>query len=775
MKSPATTALLADEKPARAAAAPKYSTANADGIFEDAEQIYLPMSAGNICHFLLAAVPAGFIPGFRFFMRSPKNRTESLPRKDGGAKRQREAALADCVSAAMAFFSDHHSAVERIWDWAAMNLPADWIDYLRADIGVSSVLAKMKAAKVETPAAPVAAAPATAPVDPFADGVLHLGAISLTPGSGADYVPTRPHYAEIPVADITPNPANPRKDRKPEDVAELAASIAAAGLLQPIAVRDMGTSTPVPNGRGELVSQKRYQLIFGEGRLLAHQALKRELIEAKVYTGVDAAQVLAFALVENLQRRDMNALDEAEGFAALSRLGWTPARMAEQTGKDKRTIRRSLALMKLPDQVRELLRSQKLSPRQARELTRWVVPPGFVDEQKEKAFTARPEVCVAIAAAAVAYRISSDELAAESIPHGAIGWLLQTKLLHRVPAEYWQANLPALDSDFVQVGQAFFCWSAEKWKAHKKQIDSDNRAAADAAREKAEAKVRNKVSVPVAELARGKVAVVELHGDEAKYADYLPDGACSTAIAANGAEVVVCLRPADLRKLKDAEGGALAKDREDKVGQARIRATAKLKKLRKVGPREMALLMECSMGSYAPDSGFDESAFEEQGIRAKKLKDGDFLGTGRAYLSCYTAEEQVRLYFQTLLLLAEDKFLLDLLRWILETDKLGLIEEDKREHVKLLERLSAELWPRLEAGVKVEYHGGNGREIGTIVTVKKYESKMGPWQPSWNATTLPVEFAGRAGAIAAVSIEALKPFLAGADPSPAAAPKKSRR
>lgn len=702
MKSAATAALTADEpKPAAA----KYHTPNAEGIFEDAEQIFVPLPAGNICHFLIANTERGWVPGFKLFTRQPRNLTEHLPKRTDATYDERWGALEYCVVLALKFFAEHQGPRDIVEKWwaaqcgeavrpAAEEDPADEI----SERDTSSVpltsenwsLARLSAAKdaeleqlAESASDPDLAEAARSELT-YRAQMRHVadGATEAEPVPAAT-IPPRPHYAEISLEEIEANPDNPRRSREQSDIDELANSIKANGLLQPIALRDMG------EGREGKPDTKRYQIIFGEGRWLAHKQLGLPAIEAKVYAGVDSATVLAFALVENLQRRDMNAVDEAEGFAELARLGWTPARMSEQTGKTTRTIRRALALMKLPETVRGMVREGELSARQARELGRWVVPAGFEDGAKDEGFVARPRVCEIIAdiAAKSNCNISSDDLA-KGVPMEAIGGLTAEKLIVEIPEKYL-GRQPA-ELVVFQAGGGTFTFDVDGWKDAKKKIDADDREAAAERAEKAKKRVEtateSRVSVPLSALKASKAEHVVLTGDLEIYADHLPEAIVATGIdPVTKAEVLVCTQPEKLKALQTAEAAALTEDRDAKIAAAQENAHTKLKKLKKIGPREMALVIA------AGSAHIDADTFKKQGLRAPAGWARHLDGTALApLLAKFDPLDQARVVLEGLLETSGAEP--EVLRWILEVPKLGLIEEDAREREKLIKRLASEIF-----------------------------------------------------------------------------------
>src|SRR5438445_7019768 len=161
---------------------------------------------------------------------------------------------------------------------------------------------------------------------------------------------------ELAVADIRPNPYQPRRDVDPAALEELTASIRKAGLLQPVVVRQ----APGNNGG--------FELIAGERRLRACQALGWEKIPA-VKREVDDRTVLTLALVENLQRDDLSPVDEARGYERLiAEFNLTQQDVAEAVGRDRSTVANALRLLRLPAAVLGLLHEGRLSVGHARAL-----------------------------------------------------------------------------------------------------------------------------------------------------------------------------------------------------------------------------------------------------------------------------------------------------------------------------------------------------------------------------------------------------------------------
>ncbi|MDP9277881.1 MAG: ParB/RepB/Spo0J family partition protein [Gemmatimonadota bacterium] len=152
----------------------------------------------------------------------------------------------------------------------------------------------------------------------------------------------------IPISQIGRNPFQPRREFNSDEMAELQESLKASGLLQPITVR----RRPGKDG---------FELIAGERRLRAATKLGWKEIPA-IIKEIDDKTVLTLALVENLQRTDLNPIEEGEGYYRLSHeFGLTQLQIAETVGKDRTTIANMLRLLQLPDTVRRLLQDGQLT------------------------------------------------------------------------------------------------------------------------------------------------------------------------------------------------------------------------------------------------------------------------------------------------------------------------------------------------------------------------------------------------------------------------------
>lgn len=158
----------------------------------------------------------------------------------------------------------------------------------------------------------------------------------------------------LKISEIEPNRSQPRKEFDEQALGELAESISAHGLLQPLLVR------PLPLGGYEIVAgERRYRACRMAG-LTEVPVIIRELTES---------ETMELALIENLQREDLTPLEEAEGYAVLlNEHNFTQEEIAQSMGKSRPAVANALRLLKLPESVRELLRDGSISAGHARAL-----------------------------------------------------------------------------------------------------------------------------------------------------------------------------------------------------------------------------------------------------------------------------------------------------------------------------------------------------------------------------------------------------------------------
>lgn len=172
-----------------------------------------------------------------------------------------------------------------------------------------------------------------------------------------------PGIGDVSISQIRPNPFQPRTEFDPHALDELKRSITENGLITPVTVRPFNSA---------------YQLIAGERRLRAVQELGYESIPAYILDVREDAQMLELALIENVQRENLNPIEEALGYQRLiddCRL--TQEQVAQKVGKDRVTITNSLRILRLPEVIRESVRKGEISAGHARALL------GVADKQDQ--------------------------------------------------------------------------------------------------------------------------------------------------------------------------------------------------------------------------------------------------------------------------------------------------------------------------------------------------------------------------------------------------------
>lgn len=204
----------------------------------------------------------------------------------------------------------------------------------------------------------------TVPNRPMRRGLSALMAdVGVTPGDAA---PTsRGGERFLAIEKLHPNPDQPRRQFQEETLSDLAASIAQRGIIQPLIVR------PHPERPGE------YQIVAGERRWRAAQRAGLHDVPV-IQRDLDDTEVLEVAIIENIQRSDLNAIEEAVGFRQLmEKFGHTQEQLSEVLGKSRSHIANLMRLLKLPESVQDHLRDGTLSAGHARALINSADPVGL--------------------------------------------------------------------------------------------------------------------------------------------------------------------------------------------------------------------------------------------------------------------------------------------------------------------------------------------------------------------------------------------------------------
>ncbi len=186
--------------------------------------------------------------------------------------------------------------------------------------------------------------------------VLGRGLGALIPQKAAEPAPRPPAagLAQIPIEQIQPNPYQPRRTFNEASIDELARSVREHGIVQPLVVMRVGD---------------KYKLIAGERRFRAAQKAGLATVPVVVKDALKSGDALQIALVENIQREDLNPMEEANAYHQLhDEFGMTQEEIAKRVGKERSTVANFLRLLKLPAAVKELLATGQLSMGHARAL-----------------------------------------------------------------------------------------------------------------------------------------------------------------------------------------------------------------------------------------------------------------------------------------------------------------------------------------------------------------------------------------------------------------------
>ena len=176
------------------------------------------------------------------------------------------------------------------------------------------------------------------------------------PGAMQKPLPSHGEQRMIPVDRISPSPFNPRKSFPETELEELANSIREKGLVQPIVLRPVGAGG------------QHYEIVAGERRWRAAQRVSLHVVPAIVRALTDQ-EALELAIIENVQRSDLNAIEEAAGYRELvERFGYTQEELSQIIGKSRSHLANTMRLLKLPDGVQSLVRDGQLTAGHARAL-----------------------------------------------------------------------------------------------------------------------------------------------------------------------------------------------------------------------------------------------------------------------------------------------------------------------------------------------------------------------------------------------------------------------
>jgi len=372
----------------------------------------------------------------------------------------------------------------------------------------------------------------------------------------------------LPIALIDSSPLNPRKRFDEDELQRLADSLKADGLLQPIVVKPVGG---------------RYEIIAGERRWRAAKQLGWTDIDAIVRADVDDATHLRLALLENLERTDLDPLEEAEGYRQLQQLGMTQAAIAEAVHRSQPSIANSIRLLRAPDQVRERLAKREMSPSHVLALL--------------SRFENFPEALVKVAEVAVERRTPSKEL------EKPLGWeftqaLREANLAVEVSgAEFdWRKTCTSCPfGAFVGSSYGGQCLKPEHFRQLQKEQWAKDKTKLEKAAEKSAA--GEKVTLKLSQLKYGQYEQI-----------YTAPEGCSTACACRAkalthgnTTVDVCLKPAELHRLRQAQRDREAAARRAHAEDLGKRCGDRLDQVTSIGSDELALLAGAAIDDVRDD------------------------------------------------------------------------------------------------------------------------------------------------------------------------------
>ena len=282
-----------------------------------------------------------------------------------------------------------------------------------------------------------------------------------TNGSPAKATSANWQVVLLPVAQIGPNPFQPRTSFDAAEMDELVESVRAHGVLQPVTIRTAKPDDKEEHGKsnatnghtnGHKNSPVRYHLVTGERRLRACKQAGRKTIPAIIRDDLSDVAAAELALVENVQRSNLSIMDEAAGYKRLMvRFRMKEERIAKKVGKSVATIKETMKLLSLPEPVQKLLSNKSLTPSHGQHLLR---------------LAPFEPVCLLVAQKAVKDKLTATSLGAALLPN--VQELKQKGLV--VELDYktqfdWKAecgNCP--HKAYVQSGYSSYCLKPLEWK-----------------------------------------------------------------------------------------------------------------------------------------------------------------------------------------------------------------------------------------------------------------------------------------------------------------------
>ena len=540
----------------------------------------------------------------------------------------------------------------------------------------------------------------------------HFGAnVASTEPAGEPSIDLPPlpkgRFADLRVAIIHPSPENARKVFDAIAEQELADSIRVHGQLQPIAVRRL---TPEEMGEFGAISAmskaELYEIILGERRWRAHRRLERETIECKVFEGVTRNQAKAAALVENLQRVDLNPIEEAEGYRDLMEAeNLTQEQCAKRVNRSRPVVANALRVLALPASIPELIREGKLTIAHGVALAR---------------FKAWPKVVERMAALAAENKAPASTLE-KGVPFGhdlsSMGAIAAVNSWR----DFGNGDIPAAikkSAAFVKDGDysTFFLEPVIYQQAvaeHKQRLKAEQDAERDKAQKKAEAAAKNPKKIKSLEdLPRN--AFAEVSKSSQPLLSLVPEDSVLDVKGYEDENVTICTKPDLFRKIELAVAELKKADRQATLPGFVEKARQRIAKTKKIGPREITLLILFAQADESHPAMFTQRAAKRQGIKLPaRFHDGARLELDAADIKTLSAQDPVELwrvladnYLQSSLSddwydeadelpdydLAADGQACVLIKYLLEIDDLGLMEETKAGQKSMVEIVKTSAW-----------------------------------------------------------------------------------
>ncbi|HET8631634.1 MAG TPA: ParB/RepB/Spo0J family partition protein [Thermomicrobiales bacterium] len=433
---------------------------------------------------------------------------------------------------------------------------------------------------------------------------------------------------------IRPSTLNPRKRFAEDKLEELAASIRQHGLLEPLVVREVAGESIAHPEPGYTSERATYELIAGERRRRAATLAGLDAVPVRNLGPLDDRTALRLALVENLQRQDLDPIEEAEGYARLNRVvGLTQTQIAAAVNRSQPAIANAMRLLKLPEDVRARIGAGALTVSHGLALLR---------------YQEFPAVASALAGLAVEHHTTSRELEGE-LPHTSA--LVKARLVREITWQTpWKDTCAACPFGARRSSPYTIAYCLKP--AHYDELAAAHDAAEAAAREAAVATSRAAQAATGAhdatvdgEPAPGLVRLADLRYDayhqfqagEALPVGCSPDCPCrARAIASrwdyelrtqvDGGVVEVCLDPQRRRQLQAAQTKAEKRAKRERHKGEVAALTAALADLAAPGPRELVVLVASILRSGLGNEGHTAAvrdACAAEGLHAEVYLDRD--------------------------------------------------------------------------------------------------------------------------------------------------------